>query len=368
MTDLKSQLPDPAANDSRTGVETAMQFLASSITATPRDEGSSQRAPRPHTRRAFTVVAAAAACVLAALIGVTQLIDGGSAQPEWAAADIAVAEQSPLLLLQGAGWNVASFSQFTPKNQSGGMQFKSSTGAQPVTLYWEPRGHLKSTRRRLSSRSVQLPMITIDGHRAQLFREHSEGGSMWTGHNAMWIAGKYLLTLSDEYHGHPSKVEDDRFIRMASRLKSVSTDQLLSNLPKDYLLPSKIPGAATEILADVPLPAGYSTESVLTNLQSSSHTGLAQRLITNVQCAWVSNWVAARKHGDAAEMKRIGKAVAGYRSWKYARLKLVPENVKITIGIGFMDSLSRGGRVIFKGYPTQDIGKIQARDDMGCKF
>jgi hypothetical protein len=184
----------------------------------------------------------------------------------------------------------------------------------------------------------------------------------------MWLAGKYLLTLGSEYHGHPSKLEDDRFIQMASQLKSVSADELLSSLPKDYLLPSKIPGAATEILADVPIPSGYSSESVLTNLQSSSRSDLAQRLITSVQCTYVSNWLAARKVGDAASMKKIGKTVAGYRTWKYARLKLKEEKVTITIGEGFMESLSRGGRVIFKGYPTQDIGKIQKRDDMGCKF
>ncbi|MGH2958601.1 MAG: hypothetical protein ACRDKE_03280, partial [Solirubrobacterales bacterium] len=342
MNDLNSQLPDPAANTSRTAVDAAMQSLASSITAIPREAESSKRAARQHTRRAFTLAVASAVCAIAALIGVTQLIGGSGTGSAWAAADIALAQKTPLLLFKAPGWDLKSFGQSEKMNRSGGITFENSSMHDEVGLHWETRAHLASRRRQLSSHAVRLPAMPVDGHRAQVFRQHSEGGGpMFTGHNALWVSGKYLLILSHQYRGKPSKSEDERFAKLLTRVESVSTDELLKSLPKNYIVPSKLPAAANEILADVPLPAGFSAEPVLTNLQSSTHENLALRLITQAECGWVRDWVSARKHGDKSEMNRIANVVAPYRTWRFSGIVFGPGKGKSYIGDGYMEALKR---------------------------
>ncbi|MGH2958117.1 MAG: hypothetical protein ACRDKE_00815, partial [Solirubrobacterales bacterium] len=96
MIDLNSHLPDPAANTSRTDLDAAMRSLASSITEISREAESSERSPRPRARRTMTLALATAACALLGLVGVSHLFGGGTG-PTWAAADIAVAEKTPLL-------------------------------------------------------------------------------------------------------------------------------------------------------------------------------------------------------------------------------------------------------------------------------
>lgn len=189
---------------------------------------------------------------------------------------------------------------------------------------------------------------------------------MFTGHNAAWVSGKYLLILTNSYRGKPSKLEDDRFTELATQLKSVSADELLSSLPEDYLLPSKLAAATSEILADVPLPPGYSSETVLANLQASTHEMLAQRLITRAECGWIGRWVTARKHGHKAEMKRIANTLAPYKSWKYSRVTVDASGGKSWVGAGWIEALKKGGRMNFGGGDVRDIGKIYF-DWMACE-
>jgi hypothetical protein len=344
-----------------------MQSLASSITATPREAESSQRTPQGHSRRVFTLAAATAACAVAALVGVTQLVGGGGTGSAWAAADIALAQKTPLLLINAPAWKVSSFSQYESTNRSGGMYFKNDGAHDEAGLHWETKAHLKSRRKQLASHAVELPRMPVDGHLAQVFRQHSEGkGPIFTGHNAIWVSGKYVLVFSRGYRGAPSKLEDDRFAKLLAQLKTVSTDQLLSSLPKGYIVPSKLPGAVSEILADVPLPPGYSSEPVLTNLQSVSHDMLAQRLIIRVECGWIDLWVAARKHGDKAEMDRIANTLAPYRTWRYSRVAAGEKGeTSFVLGDGWVEALKHRGRMDFGRGDVRDIGKIY-RDWMGC--
>jgi hypothetical protein len=366
MNDLKSQLPDPAGNRSQSGVDAAMQSLASSITAIPREAESPLRASRRNSRRAFTLVAATAACAVAALIGVTQLVGGSGTGSAWAAADIALANNTPLLLIQAPGWKVSTFNQYENGNKSGGMEFNNAGAHRKAMLAWQNKGHFSSLRKMVSRRAEELPTTTVDGHPAQVFRQHSTGGGpLWTGNTALWVAGKYVLTIQNQYRGAPSKLEDDRFAKLLSQLKTVSADALLAGLPKDYLLPSKLPAAATEILADVPLPPGFSSEPVLTNLESATHEVLAERLIIRAECGWIKGWVAARKHGDKHEMDRIANTLAPYRSWRYARWSGGPKGQTSYVGAGWVEALKHGGRMNFGYGDMRDIAKIY-RSWMGC--
>lgn len=366
MIDLKSTLPDPLHNETQTGVDAAMASLSNSITATPREVTANKPASRTHTRRVMTAALAVAACVLVALIGVSRVLSGGGTGPTWAAADIAVAEQTPLLLLQAPGWSVKGFGQSETANKSGGITFSNGDRKTDVSLHWDPKSRFNFRRKQLASHAEQLPAIMIDGHRAQLFRQHNEGGPPWfTGHSAIWVSGKHVLILSNSYRGLPNKLEKDRFTNLAAQLKAVSADELLASLPKNYLLPSQLSGAASEILADVPLPPGYTTETVLKNLRSSTHETLAVRLITRAECGWIRNWVAARKLGDKSEMKRISNTLAPYKSWKYSRFTLDPTGAKSWVGAGWIEALKKGGRMDFGRGDVRDIGPIYY-DWMGC--
>jgi hypothetical protein len=299
------------------------------------------------------------------------VVGGNGTGSAWAAADIAMAQETPLLLLKAPGWNVSRFDQYKSANTDGGMTFRDSAVKDKYSngagLAWGPKSHVRSTLRQYASRAVELAPVTVEGQNARVFRQHSSGsGPIFTGHAAVWVSGGQVLTFHRGYRGAPSKLEDARFAKLLAQLKTVSSDAFLTSLPKGYLVPSKLPGAATEILADVPQPAGYSAQPVLTNLKSSTHETLAERLIVGVQCAWVHDWVAARKAGDKTEMKKIAQTVAPYRTWRYAPTLVGPKG-KTYFGEGYMESLKHGGRMDFGRGDVRDIGKIY-RSYLGCDF
>jgi hypothetical protein len=105
-------------------------------------------------------------------------------------------------------------------------------------------------------------------------------------------------------------------------------------------------------------------------LQGSGQHVLAERLINNVQCGWIHDWVAAREQGNKAEMTRISNVLAPYKTWKYAERLLPPGSKfkkKVYVGEGYIEALKHGGRMHFGPGDTRDIGKIY-KSWLGCEL
>ncbi|MGH2905350.1 MAG: hypothetical protein ACRDKI_01110 [Solirubrobacterales bacterium] len=349
------------------GVAAAMTALRDDLVALHRPATESAQKPLFTARRAALVIAVAC-CALVAVVVASSFTDGESqGGSAWAAADLALARQTPELLFQVPGWEMTYFDQYGPGNDSGEMQFKRTRDKRESGIFWVPPRYHRIYVKDRSVYAGHASMVTGDGHRAQVFYDNPKaiGGPNYTSFSALWRTKQHGMRFETSLAGHVSKAQVARFAALLKQVRPVTSEQWLSALPASYLLPGEIPDATQEIMADVPTPTGFTTASVMHNVDASSKGALALRLIMGTECAWIGDWLDARKQSDKATMRYIVAQLAGYKTWKYNKPRKLPNAELSYYGSVYIEALSNGGTMVFGRNISRDVSK-DYRAALGC--
>lgn len=321
-------------------------------------------APSPATRRprrrrrlpAGFAVAALAAFAFIALTG----DDPGDSGSAWAAPLVRLAESSPLLLIDDPGWRVIRADE--RDEVEGEMTFIRGDGpvdpnaddyfGRRADLHWR-RGKLAMWQR---DRAHDAPLVvkrTVLGKPAQISQYPEYKGQK--DFTALWREDGRVL----EFRAVATDLA--AFERLAASLKRVSVDAWLSAMPASVVKTASRPTVVREMLADMPLPPGFSSSELEDGAILSDRYQLGAQVSGAVACAWIDRWDAARKRGDEATAKRAIAAMQTAKDWKILE-EMMSEGTWTQVLLGYADAMRGDG--LWAGRPL----KGDVKDGLGCGY
>lgn len=275
--------------------------------------------------RRLVAVAALTAVVMALVVATRPDPDPRLSEPKWSPALVALAQESPRLLIHAEGWRVARADEFS--GGQGEMFFENgrrcSDAGRPedcdwMSLAWYPvesYRHYLADRRRGADGSWK---IEIDGHDAVLFRHDAPppdptpgiGGDPFTGTTfyALWVDGGHWLELRSDVIP-----VTEEFRSVAATVHSVDVDTWLAALPPSVVQSYERPGEIDRILADVPVPAGFDLDELAA--RPGVRNEIETEVVTAVVCGWIDQWIEGRRSGNADAVTEAVEALAGARHW-----------------------------------------------------
>lgn len=258
------------------------------------------RTGRPHRRLPRPLVALAAAA-MAALSAVFVISTGSRSDDAWAAALVRIAEQSPRLSIDAPGWRVSRADEFN--GTTGEMTF--SNGRRQMELRWQPvEAHASTVADRAASADVASTAKVL-GVSARLFRY--AGTDDFT---ALWATGAHAIELRG------SAPNADAFRALLESVVQVDVDTWLEALPSNVVVPTARPAVVAEMLADVPTPRGFDRARLARADTVRDRYQLGAVVTGAVACAWIEQWIAARRDGDAGASAEAVEAMATSRRWR----------------------------------------------------
>jgi len=290
----------------------------------------SGRSPRRAGLRVRIAVAGAAAAV--ALVGLILIQPPGTDdQRAWAADVVEVARVAPRLLVTADGWTVERVDEFdlehgeitwatgdptrvtsTSLDASGELAVEevSTPGQREFTIVWTADDNeagyptYAEELAQLSERAERLPDMTIAGHEAAVFQTDPSPIVI-----ALWKEGDYGIGIGGDV------ADLDEFRDVAASIEVVDVDTWLSALPPDVVRPADRADTVDEMLADIPLPAGFDPSSLVSEGGASEPYHLGARVTGAVACAWFDQWKAATAAGDTAAADEAVQAMATSHDW-----------------------------------------------------
>jgi hypothetical protein len=270
------------------------------------------RAPRGALR--YIAGAVATVAVLASVFTVSAGLRGRSGDRGALPADVSVAAgapssgptsppaplRAPRLMIDAPGWTPFSVYGFT--GTDGSLSYQN--GAQKVELTWYASDQYASYYTdRLEVSAPQA--VTVDRWPGSLFQYSSDDFAVMLNPRdgtfvEMRTSGGWTRALFDQILKHVVRV-------------NVRT--WLAALPSDIVTPARAAQAATEVLADVPLPPGFDRSS-LTKLGVNDPYQFGAEVTGRVGCGWISEWQRAEKAGDDSAQLRAATAMKGSHHWK----------------------------------------------------
>ncbi|GIF13731.1 hypothetical protein [Actinoplanes teichomyceticus] len=220
-----------------------------------------------------------------------------------AAMSLKAAEENPRLLIGEPGWTAVSVSGFA--TESGDIFF--AKGERTLNMTWYPEryyGEYYADRLHVS--------------RPELARAGDWPGTVFT-----YRADDFAMLLRPR-DGVFAELRTsgpwtrEQFDALLKKIKRVDARTWLAALPPEVVTPERAAGAATEILADVPLPPGFDSGS-LTGLGANDRYQFGAQVIARVGCGWIAEWERADRAGDAAARDRAADAMRGSRQWQILR-------------------------------------------------
>jgi hypothetical protein len=86
-------------------------------------------------------------------------------------------------------------------------------------------------------------------------------------------------------------------------------------MPASMVTPDKSAAVAKEMLADVPLPAGFDASTLSIDYVQDSYQ-FGAHVIGAVTCVWLKDYASARAAHDEAGMATVDKALKTSPTWK----------------------------------------------------
>lgn len=303
-----------------------------------------QRARR-RRRWSFAVAVPALAATTAVVVALTA--GGRDSETAFAASLVRVAESAPRLLVDGEGWQVVRADQFNIN--LGEMTF--SNGQQRLEVRWVPdEGHAAAVEKRASESDIDIA-ARVAGHDARVFRYAGTND-----YSAMWVQDGYSL----EARG--AAPNPDVFAAEVSLLHAVDVERWLSAMPASVVTPESRPGVARQMLADVPQPDGFDVSALETsggNVRDRYHLGA--EVTGAVACAWIGQWIDARRSGDDAAVRQAAGAMATSHSWAVLQ-EMTREGDYPEVLWMYADAMAGGAVVDEKQVPIEE----SYRSALGC--
>lgn len=259
-----------------------------------------------HRRRALPRrVALAAAAAVVVIVGVVAGLRPGSGDDAaWAAEALAVAEAAPRLLVSTTGWEVTRADEFSV--ELGELTFTGPGGELGLAWGTGTDGGYEDRLAEWTSGAERLDDTTVAGHPAAVF---ASGDADHPHFVALWRDGGYGVEARGDFP------DVDAFLDVARALETVDVDTWLSAMPATAVRAENRAAAVQQMLADIPVPAGFDTESLTDGETVSDRYQLGADVTARVACAWIEQWVDATASGDAAAATQAVDAMATSHDW-----------------------------------------------------
>lgn len=270
------------------------EVLMNEIRKEPRRPSVVRRALKPRV----LVTAAMTAVLLLGAVVIRGNDSGGDTA--WGAELVAMAEGSPLLLIEESGWEVIRADTYS--REIGEMTF--SNGTDELELRWIPLDQHAGRVEDRRTASEATWDVEVAGYPAVAFRYES--------------TDDYVVLWRDEEHGLEARgVFPDfaTFQELVGTLKRVDVDGWLSAMPESVVKPDGRAAAVEEMLADVPIPTSLNVEELKAGERISDRYQLGAKVTGTVACAWIEQWVNAKATSNDASAKEAVDAMATSRDW-----------------------------------------------------
>ncbi|MFD2762854.1 hypothetical protein [Micromonospora eburnea] len=291
----------------------AQQALLEEITAVPPLhqllEPPRPRTPAPRGMVRRTAGALAAAAVLAGVLAAPAVLpehpDDSPAAPAgtpivYSAAAIKAAEDNPRLLINRPGWKVTTVYGFA--EQEGTIRFRDNR--RELEMNWYPAGSYEgfyADRLRVSKPEP----VTVDSWPGDLFIYN-------TGDFEVLLRPRDGVIVALRTSGNWTR---DSLGRVLSDVVRVDARTWLAALPAQVVTPDRVAAEAARVLADVPLPPEFDT-ATLGDIGANVPYHFGAEVIGRVGCAWIAEWLRAKRTGDDAALQRATDALRGSHRWR----------------------------------------------------
>ncbi|MBW3579352.1 MAG: hypothetical protein KY462_16775 [Actinobacteria bacterium] len=278
-------------------LEDAEMDLREAIVATGRSHGQSAGAARGAHRRRFLAVAAAVAAAALVLVVIQPLgRDSGTA---WAEALVRAAEASPLLLVSEPEWKVTRADVYG--QGIGEMTF--SDGWTELTVHWRDPDAFDRYMDDRAHSADHSEELTVLGHHAMLFIY--AGGNDFT---TLLHDGDHTV----EVRGAFPSIDAYRTVLLS--LERVDVDTWLSAMPESVIASADRAAVVREMLVDIPQPDGFDAAALEEGpLRDRYQLGAA--VSGAVACAWIEQWIEARRSGDVTATNQAVEAMRSSSEW-----------------------------------------------------
>ncbi|MFF5181318.1 hypothetical protein ACFY2Q_25100 [Micromonospora sp. NPDC000316] len=286
-----------------------LEEIMSTPTLEPVAEPPARRLRKRRTLLSGLASAGVAAAVLA-LIFAGSVINGdrGSAPADTSdgnkpvfdsAMVLKAAEESPRLLIDQPGWKATTVYGFPEKE--GTITFSNDTSE--LEMNWYPAATYDSFHEDRLRVSKPEP-VKVDGWPAELFQ---------------YNAGDFAVMLSPRDGSFVELRTGGAWTRAAfdqvlTRVVRVDARTWLAALPATIITPERESAEAAKVLADVPLPPGFDA-ATLTGLGVNDKYQFGARVTSRVGCAWIAEWLRAKKAGDDGALRRAADALSSSHRW-----------------------------------------------------
>lgn len=209
------------------------------------------------------------------------------------------AEENPRLLIDQPGWRVTTVYGFAA--QQGTIGFRN--GGRQVEMNWYPAGQYDGYHADRLHVSAPEP-VKVDGWSGDLFRySDSDFAVMLRPRDGAFVELRA---------GGLSRSEFDQILTHVVR---VDVRTWLAALPPEIVTPARVEDQAAKVLADVPLPPNFDV-AALKDLGTNDAYQFGAQVTGRVGCAWIAEWLRAKRAGDDAALRRAADALRSSHKWR----------------------------------------------------
>jgi hypothetical protein len=254
------------------------------------------RVVRPARSRVIVVLAAAAVAAVL-VVGLVFLPRGGRGAVPPVSGTPAPAGNR--VLLDAEGWRVTDVQEY---GVQGEMRF--GKDSLELSVHWRSAGSYKSYRDDRAHDNIAKP-IEILGRQGTLF-QYGQSSDFTT---ILPPDGPTFFEIRADLGSEAAYRE------LVSKLHLVDERIWLAALPADTVTASDASRVIGQMLADIPVPAGFDRSRLLDG-QNNNRYQVGAHVTGAVACAWIKQWDVATKSGDTARVTQAVNALDSSRSWR----------------------------------------------------
>lgn len=294
---MNPRLSDDAVAD--LPLSQARAELLEEIMATPTLDRLDPNSPPVRAPRRWTTTMVAAAAVIA-VAGVPAYVLTRD-QPQTASPAAPSEQTGRYAVLDAPGWDV----EHVLDGSEGEIRFVKD--GQSLDIHWRSAGSYESY---LEDRErIRAPKVD-PGAEVELLGRPAR---MWpysaTEHTVIGpVVGSHFF----EVRG--SGMDEQAYLALLGRLRQVDAAGFAAAMPEEIVTPQRRAGVVEAMLADVPVPAGWTAVGVeIPRFADRYQTGAPLTLA--VTCAWIEVYSVGQDDGDQAAVDRATEAMVGSKSW-----------------------------------------------------